>query len=137
MPGSTRSQGPIILKHIIKKVMNLPSDNYVSKALHHNGFYTHHDLMNMSEEYRETLDFVDESNKIIMLNKGYRMLVRISQSFFFHNNVDTSDFINITAEQFLDFCDIYDPNAPITPSTPVSTLSRRKNNRETVLGYIL
>ncbi len=62
--------------------MNMPSDNDLSKALRHNGFYTHHDLMNMSEEYRETLDFVDESNNKIMLNKGYRMLVQIFQSFF-------------------------------------------------------
>ena len=117
MSGSTRSQGPIILKHILEKVMNLPSDNDLSKALHNNGIYTHHDLMNLSEEDRVTLDFVDESNNIIMLNKGYRNLVRIFQSYVFHNNVDTSDFVNITEEQFLDFRGVYDPNIPIRPTS--------------------
>ena len=81
----------------------------------------------MSEEDRITLDFVDETNNKILLNKVYRSLVQTFQAYVFQKNVDTSDFGNITGEQFLDFCNVYNPNIPIqqsnTTATPSTTTS--------------
>ena len=82
---TSRSQGPRILKHNLEKVMSLPPDNDHSRSLNQNGIYNHHDLLNIPEEDRVTLEYVDESNKNILLNKGYRSLVQIFQAYLYQS----------------------------------------------------
>ena len=113
MSGNTRSQGPIILKHILEKVMDQTPNSELAKALHQNGYTTHRDLLNMEEEDRIALEFIDDNNSKTPLHRAYKALIRIFQAYVFQNNIATSDFINITEDQFNDFRDRYDPSIPI------------------------
>ena len=78
--------------------MDLPPDSDLSKALNQNGYNTHYDLLNLSEEDIVTLEVIDDANNKTPLNKGYRSLVRIFQAYVFQTKFDPSDLGNIKEE---------------------------------------
>ena len=75
--------------------MDLSPDSDHSKALHHNSYNTHCDFLNMSEEDRIALYFVNDTNNKILLNRGYKSLVQIFQAYVYCNNIDTSDVTKV------------------------------------------
>ena len=135
---TTRSQDPEFFKHVIETVIRCPMNGELVRALHHCGIYNHLDLLIMSEEEVKQLEYLNDSSNMTFLTIEEKQLVLIFQAYVAHNNIKPSDLIKITDVQFDEFSwKVYDPNAPIIPSTPVSTMYRSEDNERTVLGYIL
>ena len=118
MSGSTRSQGPAILKYIIETVFGEPPDGDLIKGLKRFGVLNHMSLMTISEEKIEKLEYLDDSNTKIELHDGHKSLVKIFQAYMHHYDLDSSDIMDISSDQFDYFrVKFYNPNAPISRTT--------------------